>query len=68
MEVVSTLNLVSSENEKITACNFQIMAMNYVMLHDFMRGQIESNMREEQLIVPVLFSTINFVHVIILLV
>ena len=35
MEVVSTLNLVSSENEKTAACNFQTM----VMPHDLMRGQ-----------------------------
>ena len=44
MEVVSTLNLVSLENEKITtACNFQTMAMNSsVMPHDLMRGQIGS--------------------------
>ena len=44
MEVVSTSNLVSSENEKTTtACNFQTMAMNsFVMAHDLMRGQIRS--------------------------
>ena len=33
MDVVSTLNLVSSETEKRTACNFQ--TLNYfVMSHD----------------------------------
>ena len=43
MEVVSTSNLVSLENEKITASNFQIMAMkSSVMPHDLMRGQIGS--------------------------
>ena len=44
MEVVSTWNVVSSENEKITtACNFQAMAMNsFVMEHDLMRDQIGS--------------------------
>ena len=44
MEVVSTWNLVSSENEKITASNFQTMAMksSSVMPHDLMRGQIGS--------------------------
>ena len=38
MELVSNLNLVSSENEKIkTACNFQAMTMNFsVMPHDLM--------------------------------
>ena len=37
MEVALTLNLVSSETGKTTACNFQIM--NYfVMLHDLIRG------------------------------
>ena len=42
MEVVSTSNLVSSENEKIiTAFNFQTMAMkSSVMPHDLMRDQI----------------------------
>ena len=42
MEVVSTSNLASSENEKITtACNFQTMAMNSaVMPHDLIKGQI----------------------------
>ena len=42
MEVVSTSNLVSSENGKITtACNFQTMAMNSSFIpHDLMRGQI----------------------------
>ena len=44
MEVVSTLNLVSSETEKTTACNLQTMAMNsFVMPDDLMRGQIGSN-------------------------
>ena len=44
MEVVSTTNLVSSENEKITtASHFQTMAMkSSVMPHDLMRGQIGS--------------------------
>ena len=43
MEVVSTSNLVSSENEKIAASNFQTMVMkSSVMPHDLMRGQIES--------------------------
>ena len=42
MEVVSTLNLASSENEKIIrACNFQTMAMNSaVMPHDLIKGRI----------------------------
>ena len=41
MEVVSTSNLVSSENEKTTtACNFQTMARNsFVILHELMGGQ-----------------------------
>ena len=40
MEVVSISNLVSSEKEETTACNFQIMAMNsFVMPHDLMRDQ-----------------------------
>ena len=45
MEVVSTSNLVFSENEKITtASNFQTIAMkpSSVMPHDLMRGQIGS--------------------------
>ena len=44
MEVGSTSNLVSSENEKTTtACNFQTMAMNsFVIPHDLMRGQTGS--------------------------
>ena len=46
MEVVSTLNLVSSENKqtnKKTACNFQTMALNsFVIPHDLMRGQMET--------------------------
>ena len=44
MEVVSTSNLVSTENEKITTTyNIQIMAMkSSVMPHDLMRGQIGS--------------------------
>ena len=44
MEVVSTLNVVSSEKEKTTtACNFQAMAMNsFVMELDLMRDQIGS--------------------------
>ena len=41
MDVVSTLNLVSSENKKKTACNFQIMAVNsFVIPHDLRRDQI----------------------------
>ena len=44
MEVVSTSNLVSSENEnkkKTTACNFQNMAINsFGIPYDLMRGQI----------------------------
>ena len=41
MEVVSTSNLVSSENK--TACNFQTLIINsFVMPHDVMRGQIGS--------------------------
>ena len=42
MDVVSTSNLVSSENEKkTTACNFQTMAMNsFVISHDLMRRQM----------------------------
>ena len=43
MGIVSTSNLVSLENEKIIACNFQIMVMNSsVMPHDLIRGQIGS--------------------------
>ena len=44
MEVVSTSNLVSLENEKTTTTNFQTMAMksSSVMPHDLMRGQIGS--------------------------
>ena len=44
MEAVSTSNLGSSENKKITtASNFQTMAMkSSVMPHDLMRGQIGS--------------------------
>ena len=44
MEVVSTVNLVFSENEKTTtASNFQTMDMKYsVMPHDLMTGQIGS--------------------------
>ena len=44
MEVVSTSDLVSLENEKMTAaCNFQTMAINSsVMPHDLMRDQIGS--------------------------
>ena len=40
--MVSTSNLVSSENEKTTAaCNFQTMAMNsFVTSHDLMKSQI----------------------------
>ena len=45
MGVVSTSNLVSSENEKKkkrkTACDFQTMAINsFVIPHDLMRGQM----------------------------
>ena len=42
MDVVSTSNLVSSENKKkTTACNFQTMAMNsFVISHDLMTGQM----------------------------
>ena len=44
MEVVSTLNLVSSEIEKArTACNFQIkLIISFVMSHDLdlMKGEI----------------------------
>ena len=40
MDAVSTSNLVSSENEKTTARNFQAMAMNsFVMPHNLIRGQ-----------------------------
>ena len=44
MEVVSTSDLASSENEKTTtACNFQILALNsFVIPHDLMTGQIGS--------------------------
>ena len=44
IEVVSTSNLVSSENEKATTvCNFQTrLCTFFVMPHDLMRGQIES--------------------------
>ena len=39
MEVVSISNLVSSEKEKTTTCNFETMAMNSsVMPHDLMIG------------------------------
>ena len=42
MEVVSTSNLVSSENKKTTTvCNFQTMVMiSFVIPHDLMRDQI----------------------------
>ena len=43
MEVVSTSNLVSSENEKkkTTACNFQTTAINsFAIPHDLMRDQM----------------------------
>ena len=43
MEVISTSNLISSENEKkeTTTCNFQTMAMiSFVIPHDLMRGQM----------------------------
>ena len=41
MEVVSTSNLVSSEKEKKTACNFQTMTVNsFVIPHDLIRGQM----------------------------
>ena len=33
MEVVSTSYVVSSENEKTIACNFQTMAMNTFVIH-----------------------------------
>ena len=43
MEVVSTSNLVSSQNEETTASNFQTMAMkSSAMQHDLMTGQIGS--------------------------
>ena len=42
MEVVSTLNLGSSQTKKTTACNFQTMN-SCVMSYDFMRGQIGSH-------------------------
>ena len=45
MEVVSTSNLVSSENGNITtACNFQktVVMNSSVMPHDLMRNQIGS--------------------------
>ena len=43
MQVVSTSNLVSSDTEKTTACNFQTMAMNsFIMPHNLMRGKIGS--------------------------
>ena len=41
MEVVSTSNLVSSENDKTTKadCNFQTMAINYFVVSlDLMEG------------------------------
>ena len=39
MGVISTSNLVSSENEKATACNFQTIAMNsFVMTNDLIRA------------------------------
>ena len=39
MEIVSTLNLAFSENEKAgTTCNFQNMAINYFAIpHDLIR-------------------------------
>ena len=44
MEVVSTSNLVSSENKtkkKKTACNFQTMAMSsFVIPHDWPNGNL----------------------------
>ena len=46
MEVVSTSNLISSENKKKTktkktACNFQTMAKNsFVIVQYLMRGQM----------------------------
>ena len=48
MAVVSISNLVSSETYKIAnACNFPNMALNsFVVLHDLMRGQIESYVNE----------------------
>ena len=40
MEVVSISNLVSSEAEKTTTCNFQTMNINsFVIPYDLMRGQ-----------------------------
>ena len=46
MELVSTLNLISLENEKKKkkkkiACNIQTMTMNsFIMPHGLMRGQM----------------------------
>ena len=42
MEMVSTSNLVYSENKKTTtACSFQTLAMNsFIMLNDLIREQI----------------------------
>ena len=41
MEVVSTSNSVSSENERKTVCNFQTMAMNYfVIRYDWPNGNL----------------------------
>ena len=44
MEVVSILNLFSSENEKTTtACSFQTMGINSIVIpHDLTRDQIGS--------------------------
>ena len=44
IKIVSTSNIVSSENEKTTtACSFQTMAMNsFVIPHELMRGQMGS--------------------------
>ena len=43
IEVVSTSNLVSSEINKTTSCNFQTTVIDsFVIPHDLMRGQIGS--------------------------
>ena len=49
MEEVSTSNLISSKIEKKTACNFQTMN-SFVISHDLIRGQIESDEKKSLLI------------------
>ena len=58
MNLVSTSNLVSLENEKpTTTCNFQTIAMStIVMLHDSMTGQIGSYVNEKLLILSFMMA------------